>query len=194
MGTHPIFESDFDCLTDRGYKQITNFAKKTSLMSFQSRYAAIPGAGDVVQGAIRGAVDGIVNRIFGDSGNGSDRERYEKEIAALKKDQLERDDKFEKKLQSHIDKINDKDKEIDKMKDLIKISQEKNELKRKEMLSKFEDQKNEQLKAQKIEYEKLMEQNKREEQQRLEKYQANMQKKVLEQEQIMNEKLANLSA
>jgi len=38
MGTHPIFESDFDCLTDRNRDAtiITNIYSKAEFSSFQS--------------------------------------------------------------------------------------------------------------------------------------------------------------
>ena len=98
---------------------------------------------------------------------GNDKEKYEKEIAALKEEQSRRDAELEKKIQDQIDKISDKDKELERMNELIRISQEENETKRKEMLAQFENQKNEQLQAQKQEYENIMRQNKEEEQQRL---------------------------
>ena len=98
---------------------------------------------------------------------GNDKEKYEKELAALKEEQSRRDAELEKKIQDQIDKISDKDKELERMNELIRISQEENETKRKEMLAQFENQKNEQLQALKQEYENIMRQNKEEEQQRL---------------------------
>ena len=98
---------------------------------------------------------------------GSDKEKYEKELAQLKEEQSRRDAELEKKIQDQIDKISDKDKELERMNELIRISQEENETKRKELLAQFENQKNEQLQAQKQEYENIMRENKQEEQQRL---------------------------
>ena len=98
---------------------------------------------------------------------GNDKEKYEKEIANLKEEQSRRDAELEKKIQDQIDSISDKEKELERMNELIRIGQEENELKRKEMLAQFENKKNEQLQAQKQEYENLMQQNKEEERQRL---------------------------
>ena len=98
---------------------------------------------------------------------GRDKEKYEKELAKLKEEQSRRNAELNWKIQDQIDKICDKDKELERMNELIRISQEENETKRKEMLAQFENQKNEQLQAQKQEYENIMRQNKEEEQQRL---------------------------
>merc|ERR1712189_17620 len=91
MGTHPIFESDFDCLTDRRWRLTRNSARSLSWPRSKSRTDQCPtGSATVLEtpssttpSAATGAVPRLVCKLLADQSEKSIRDHRGSDFLSL---------------------------------------------------------------------------------------------------------------
>ena len=145
--------------------------------------------GSLAMGAV-----GLIESINGILNRNNKKKEYEEELATMREEQSRREIEAERKRDEFVVLMNDKDAEVDKLKQLMKVSKEENELKRKEMMDQIEQAKNDQLEAQKKQFDEQVKQREEQEQQRVEKVRAELEQKLVQQEDVMKSQLDAISA
>lgn len=145
-------------------------------------------------GSLAMGTAGLIESIKGILSRNEKKKEYAQELATMREEQSRREIEAQRQRDEFVNLMNDKDAELDKLKQLIVVSKEENEVKRREMMEQIERNKNEQLTAQKEQYDAQVKQREQGERQRVAKIQAEMEQKLAQQENAMKSKLDALTA